>query len=141
MAKRVPLLSSPISSVSESFGEGVVVDLELGNLLKNRQNHYVSGGMRTAPRRAGQIQGLKSIFFRPIDPERHPATHTTRLVLVCASVGVEGIGGGEGYLFILIRSDSDELRLRKDISPEGAVRKLHYVISSHDVKPGLVLVH
>ena len=56
-------------------------------------------------------------------------------------VGVEGIGGGEGYLFILIRSDSDELRLWKDISPEGAVRKLHYVISSHNVKAGLVLVH
>lgn len=45
------------------------------------------------------------------------------------------------YLFILICSDGDKLRLWENISAEGAVRKLHDVVGSHNMKPGLVLVH
>lgn len=58
-------------------------------------------------------------------------------------MGVEdrGCGEGGGYLFILIRSDSDELRLRENVGPEGAERKLHYVVGSDDVKSGLVFMH
>ena len=47
----------------------------------------------------------------------------------------------QGYLLILIGSDSDELCLWENICPEGAVRKLHYIVGSHNVKSGLVLVH
>ena len=54
---------------------------------------------------------------------------------------LKSLWGEQGYLFILIGSDSDELRLRKNISPEGAVWKLHYVVSSHYMKSGLVFMH
>lgn len=48
---------------------------------------------------------------------------------------------GEDYLFILIGSDSDELCFRENVSPEGAVWKLHYVVGSHNMKSGLVFMH
>lgn len=51
------------------------------------------------------------------------------------------MGEDRGYLFILIGSDSDELRLRENVSPEGAVGKLHYVVGSHNMKSGLVFMH
>ncbi len=58
--------------------------------------------------------------------------------VACACWGEEEEGG---YLFILIRSDSDELRLRENVSPEGAVWKLHYVVGSHNMESGLVFMH
>lgn len=64
-------------------------------------------------------------------------------VFAC-EVGAGRVGrvGRDGfYLFILIRSDSNELRLREDVSPEGAVGKLHYVVGSYNMKPGLVFMH
>lgn len=48
---------------------------------------------------------------------------------------------GISYLLILVGSDCDELRLWENISPEGAVRKLQYVVGSHNMKSGLVFVH
>lgn len=45
------------------------------------------------------------------------------------------------YLFILIGSDSNELCFREDVSPEGAVRELHYIIGSHNVESRLVFMH
>lgn len=48
---------------------------------------------------------------------------------------------GVSYLFILIGSDSNELCFREDVSPEGAVRELHYIIGSHNVESRLVFMH
>ena len=60
---------------------------------------------------------------------------------MCGGAQLGRMWEDEVYLFILIRSDSDKLRLRENVSPEGAVRKLHYVVGSHNMKPGLVFMH
>lgn len=45
------------------------------------------------------------------------------------------------YFFILVSCHSNELRLFEDVRPEGGVRQLQDVVGSHQVEPGLVLVH
>ena len=45
------------------------------------------------------------------------------------------------YLFVLVGCDCDELRLLEDVGPEGGVGQLEDVVGSHQVEPGLVLVH
>jgi len=46
-----------------------------------------------------------------------------------------------GDLLILIGRHPDELALLEDVGAEGGVGQLHDVAGSHQVEPGLVLVH
>ena len=45
------------------------------------------------------------------------------------------------YLLVLVGGDPDELALLEDVGPEGGVGQLEDVAGSHQVEPGLVLVH
>ena len=46
-----------------------------------------------------------------------------------------------GNLLILIGCHGDEVALLEDVGAEGGVGQLHDVAGSHQVEPGLVLVH
>jgi len=46
-----------------------------------------------------------------------------------------------GDLLVLVGGDPDELALLEDVGAEGGVGQLHDVAGSHQVEPGLVLVH
>lgn len=58
-----------------------------------------------------------------------------------AHVKVLSSGLNCAYLVVLIGSHGNEIRFRKNIRPEGAVRELENVVGSHDVKPRLIFVH
>ncbi|GFU18970.1 hypothetical protein NPIL_366811, partial [Nephila pilipes] len=45
------------------------------------------------------------------------------------------------YLFVLISSDCDKLRLLEDVRPEGGIGKFEDVVRPHQMEPRLVLVH
>lgn len=45
------------------------------------------------------------------------------------------------YLVILISSHSNEIRFRKNVRPEGAVREFENIVGPHDVKSRLIFVH
>jgi hypothetical protein len=47
----------------------------------------------------------------------------------------------QNYLLILIGCHGDEVALLEDVGAEGGVGQLHDVAGSHQVEPGLVLVH
>ena len=51
------------------------------------------------------------------------------------------VNKSNSHLVVLIGCHCDELRLREDIGPEGAVRQLEDVIHLHYVEPRLVFVH
>lgn len=45
------------------------------------------------------------------------------------------------YFFVLVGCNRDELGLLEDVRPKRRVRQLQDVISSHQVKSRLILVH
>ena len=45
------------------------------------------------------------------------------------------------YLFVLVGSDRQELRLLEHVCPEGGVGQLQDVVGPNEVEAGLVLVH
>lgn len=47
----------------------------------------------------------------------------------------------DDYLLILIGCHGNEVALLEDVGAEGGVGQLHDVAGSHQVEPGLVLVH
>lgn len=51
------------------------------------------------------------------------------------------LGNNCAYLVILISGHSNEIRFRKNISPEGTVREFENIVGPHNVKPGLIFVH
>lgn len=45
------------------------------------------------------------------------------------------------YLVVLVSCHCDELCLREDVCPEGAVGQFEHVVRLHDVKSWLIFVH
>lgn len=53
----------------------------------------------------------------------------------------QNLFGAIAYLLVLIGRHGDEFRLLENVTPERRIRKLQDIVSSHEVKPRLILVH